>query len=511
MKSVCHIAIGCLMLVIAIASVQGQEKAKPQPSPSAQQAGPIDPAVGGYLEDSTIAVVHVDLTKVDVPAAVDWFGQQTGGGLAQQATTAKVVGATLVRSLLDAGLSHVYATLSSLDAARGGTAVLLPCRDVAAVKLLVETAVTQVPKELGYQVFTSDGLVVVAQPATWQRIASKPGAGRQALRETLEAGLANAVAVAVNLPDDLRGEISEIWPAKLPEQWMLDLSPKQLMGDVARWTLVADLPPAAAFSVILGTDSEEGTQRTSAALEALATKFQLPKEKVSLASAERTLRLSLDQSLLLGELQQLTAPARMSAVAAAGMNDLKQIMLAMHNFYDAYQFMPPRETRSKTDKPLLSWRVHILPYIEQQALYSQFHLDEPWDSPHNSKLIPQMPAIYAAGGQEPESGKTRLVVPMLEGGAWYGDGPPLTFKEITDGTSNTIAVVIGPKDSAVTWTKPEELPLASDALVEKLFGDSEDLSAAFFDGSVRHVPRSTDPKVIAGMITKSGGEVIPNE
>jgi len=71
--------------------------------------------------------------------------------------------------------------------------------------------------------------------------------------------------------------------------------------------------------------------------------------------------------------------------------NLKQIALAMHNYHDTYGTFPPHAIYSKDGKPLLSWRVMILPYIEQNNLYQQFHLDEPWDSEHNQKLMQQMP------------------------------------------------------------------------------------------------------------------------
>ena len=72
-------------------------------------------------------------------------------------------------------------------------------------------------------------------------------------------------------------------------------------------------------------------------------------------------------------------------------NNLKQIGLALHNFRSANDHFPA-DIRGKDGKPLLSWRVAILPFIEQQALFNEFHLDEPWDSTHNKTLIEHMPA-----------------------------------------------------------------------------------------------------------------------
>ena len=75
-------------------------------------------------------------------------------------------------------------------------------------------------------------------------------------------------------------------------------------------------------------------------------------------------------------------------------NNLKQIALAMHNFHAGNNAFPRPAILDEKGKPLLSWRVAILPYIDQQALYDKFKLDEPWDSPHNKALLKEMPAIY---------------------------------------------------------------------------------------------------------------------
>jgi 5'-3' exonuclease len=85
-------------------------------------------------------------------------------------------------------------------------------------------------------------------------------------------------------------------------------------------------------------------------------------------------------------------------------NNIKQIMLAMHTYHDAHKCFPPVMTADKNGKPLHSWRVLILPFIEQQALYSQIRLDEPWDSEYNSRLHDmniqtyQCPSAYSMPG-----------------------------------------------------------------------------------------------------------------
>src|SRR4051812_32634281 len=75
-------------------------------------------------------------------------------------------------------------------------------------------------------------------------------------------------------------------------------------------------------------------------------------------------------------------------------NNIKQIALAWHNYEAANGHLPSNQV-DKKGKALLSWRVQILPSLEEDALYKQFKLDEPWDSENNKKLIDQMPKLYA--------------------------------------------------------------------------------------------------------------------
>src|SRR5262249_55759444 len=87
--------------------------------------------------------------------------------------------------------------------------------------------------------------------------------------------------------------------------------------------------------------------------------------------------------------------ARWAARRAACTNNLKMLGLALHNYIAAHNNnSPPPALPGKDGKPALSWRVALLPYLEQQALYDRFHLDEPWDSPHNKELIKEMPTVF---------------------------------------------------------------------------------------------------------------------
>src|ERR1019366_4800834 len=116
-------------------------------------------------------------------------------------------------------------------------------------------------------------------------------------------------------------------------------------------------------------------------------------------------------------------------------------------------------------KPLLSWRVAILPYIDQTPLYQQFDLTQAWDSPHNKKLIAKMPAIYLLPGTETKEGETHYRV-LVGPGSVFEIGARVTMVGITDGTSNTIFVVEAAEPTI--WTRPEELPFDPKGPLPKL-------------------------------------------
>ena len=109
-------------------------------------------------------------------------------------------------------------------------------------------------------------------------------------------------------------------------------------------------------------------------------------------------RLTSEWELATTLLEAVKLPEGPPAERARSMNNLRQLMLALHNYHDAHGHFPT-DIRDKDGKPLLSWRVHILPYIEQENLYRQFKLDEPWDSEHNKKLVKSMPKVFAVRGR----------------------------------------------------------------------------------------------------------------
>jgi hypothetical protein len=193
-----------------------------------------------------------------------------------------------------------------------------------------------------------------------------------------------------------------------------------------------------------------------------------------------------------------------AAQRALSQNHLKQIVLALHNYHDTYGFFP-QNIADKNGNVLLSWRVAILPYVEQNALYQQFKLDEPWDSENNKKLLAKMPEIYRVGF-EPK-GETKTYYQGFAGaGTLFEPGKKVKIGDVTDGTSNTLAVVeAGP---AVEWTRPADIAYVPKNGVKLEGPFTNVLVAATADGASHAFRRDIGDKDLRRLIEIADGEVV---
>jgi hypothetical protein len=178
----------------------------------------------------------------------------------------------------------------------------------------------------------------------------------------------------------------------------------------------------------------------------------------------------------------------------------------MHN-YSSHGSLPPHAIYSKDGKPLLSWRVLLLPYIEQSDLYEQFHLDEPWDSPHNVQFLPRMPKVFTPFKGRPtrEPHTTFYQVFVGKGAAFEGRKGLCLEADFPDGTSNTFLIVEA--GMAVPWTKPEDLPYDAGKPLPRLGGLFKDtFRAALADGSVRDFSKEVSEATLRAAVTRNGGD-----
>lgn len=207
-------------------------------------------------------------------------------------------------------------------------------------------------------------------------------------------------------------------------------------------------------------------------------------------------------ALLLPAVQAAREAARRNVSA----NNLKQIGLALLNHADSKGGHFPAAKNEGGSQ--LSWRVHILPYIGQQALYEQFHLDEPWDSDHNMALIAQMPAIFQNPNGSGALGETNYLAVTGPGTAFDDGTTGLALRDFDDGISNTIMVVEA--DQAVQWTKPDDYVFDPNNPTQGLGGlRPNGFLALFGDGSIQFV-RGDSPEDVAAAMTRNGGEAHAN-
>ncbi|MGQ9821071.1 MAG: DUF1559 domain-containing protein [Thermogutta sp.] len=200
--------------------------------------------------------------------------------------------------------------------------------------------------------------------------------------------------------------------------------------------------------------------------------------------------------------------AREAARRAQSTNNLKQLGLALHNYHDVHGHFPPQAINDPNGRPLLSWRVSILPYLECRALYEQFHLDEPWDSDHNRELIPLMPEVYRNPTAPAEPGMAHYLA-LVGPGTLFEGRDPRSLSDISDGTSKTLMLVEVDPDRAVVWTKPEDLPFDPANPLDGL-GNAHPggFNALFCDGSVRFISAVIDETLFRYLAEIADGESI---
>jgi hypothetical protein len=196
-------------------------------------------------------------------------------------------------------------------------------------------------------------------------------------------------------------------------------------------------------------------------------------------------------------------------------NNLKQMALAMHNYNDTnFGQLPPAAIGDPTQpeaqrKPNLSWRVAILPFIEQQNLYRQFKLNEPWDSPNNIKLLGQMPKVYKLPGDDKTKPDHTHYQVFVGNGAALEKTRSVRFPaEFPDGTSNTILIVEAAQ--AVPWTKPDDIPFDPNKPIKPLLNNSysDVYLIALADGSTKLLKKSISENTLKAAITRNGGELL---
>jgi hypothetical protein len=219
--------------------------------------------------------------------------------------------------------------------------------------------------------------------------------------------------------------------------------------------------------------------------------------------------------------------ARQGSSRMQCMNNLKQIALAMENYETAHGMLPPAFVADAKGKPMQSWRVLLLPYLEQDSLFKQYNFDEPWDGPNNSKLAAQMPDVYRCptnfDNLSGTSFETDYFVVADPKTAFPENG--LAMKAVSDGISKTILVV---EASGLhrSWLDPHALSLneavelmtskprsghrrISDGFLTTTYYERAGRTVAFCDSHIEHIGQLKSAEVARALFTATGGESIP--
>jgi prepilin-type processing-associated H-X9-DG protein len=198
-------------------------------------------------------------------------------------------------------------------------------------------------------------------------------------------------------------------------------------------------------------------------------------------------------------------------------NNLKQIALALHNYHDTYRTLPAPYIADENGRPMHSWRVAILPFLDQQHIFNQYNFNEPWDGPNNSQLATMYPRLETLRCPEDTQSEFEspsymaVVVPdgVFEGGKWN------SFADVTDGTANTI-LVVEVTGATSHWMAPVDLDAEALNRMINAAHDGSGLASshpggvnvAMGDGSVITLTDATDMETLRRLVTKSDGNPV---
>jgi hypothetical protein len=192
---------------------------------------------------------------------------------------------------------------------------------------------------------------------------------------------------------------------------------------------------------------------------------------------------------------------------------LKTIVLAMHNYHDVYQQLPRAYWLTPDGKRTLSWRVAILPFIEEEPLSERYRADEPWDSEANLLVGEEPISVYRNPGVEKGKPNHTSYMVITGPGTLFEEGKDISFDDCSDGLAQTI-LAVEVKDSGVNWLQPVDLDIRN--MIFKINGGGMGISSPWSggaqvvmaDGSVKFLKNELLESTLRAMMTRAGGEIV---
>jgi hypothetical protein len=483
-------------------------------------AGARAKAIAPFIDDQTFAVARLDLTKLNAAALVGASGPYEGideaGAKALQAGVERWLG-----DFAKAGGRDLYVVFSLADVP-SVPVVIVPLGDKADAKALGDLLKTPMGPWGGWAGEKIGGAVVAGSDEAKARLRSLKPADRPDLGAAFAAAGDGPAQVALIPPPHLVRVVDEMMPA-LPKE-VGGGSGKPLVRGL-KWAALG-LGGAPAMSPRLTVQSPDAASAKALndalgkALKAIgeqkALRAVLPEfDKLFGSLAPEVVRDQVVLSLDDKQTRALMEPAVRHFVRVAARAEfsrhLRQLALATITYADQHETrLPAVANFDKGGKALLSWRVHLLPYLGEQELYKEFHLDEPWDSDHNKKLLDRMPRVFRGRSQKlNEAGKTVYLAPVGKNAAFTGGATGRHFPtEFADGTSNTILLVQVDEAHAVEWTRPEDLAVDPAKPHQGLGRESGGFMVALADGSVHFVPLTVSKETLWAAFTPGGDELL---
>ena len=212
--------------------------------------------------------------------------------------------------------------------------------------------------------------------------------------------------------------------------------------------------------------------------------------------------------------------ARPAARRSQCKNNLKQIGLALHTYHDKYDCFPPAYIADSNGRPMHSWRVLLLPYLDQEIHYAQYRFDEPWNGPNNSKLADKILHVYNCPGENNAAGRsiatlTSYVAVVGPETAWPGSRST-AIGDIKDGTSTTL-MIVEVANSGIHWMEPRDLHVEQMApTINAKSGQGissrhqAGAQALLADGSVRFISEKLTAESIQALLTAHAGDENPD-